>query len=198
MSTQDDQNSKPQQGTHFFLAAIVLAVAIWPIGFNLGAYGTVFFGILLQVWVMSLAALLAGLLVNKSRDNDVLTRTDVVLLALPSLWLLSNMLRMEYDSTAVRWLNDALMLATAFFSIPHIIHIVMPIAMPQVTDVRGTRRTLHLAVLTVVIAAASFAIGYRNDLFMTCADFEVADNAEPTNCRHSPRHYDHGTFKMPD
>lgn len=198
MSGQDDHNSKPEPGTHFFIAAIVVAVAIWPIGFNLGAYGTIFFDRLMEIWAISVAALLAGLLVDRKRDKDVLTRTDVILLALPSLWLLSTMLRFEEGSAAMRLLNDALMFATAFFSVPHIIRVVLPIAMPEVAAVRGTRQTLNLAILTVAIAAASFVIGYRNDLFMACADFEVAGNAQPTNCRHGDRHYQHGTFKLPD
>ena len=191
------QSEKAQPGTHFFIAAIVLAVTIWPIGFNLGAFGTIFFDKLLEIWAISIAALLAGLLVDRVRDNDVLSRTDQILLALPSLWLLTTMLRFEEGGAALRWLNDALMFATAFFSVPHIIRIVMPIALPEVMAVRGKRQTLNLLVLTLVISAASFAIGYRNDLFMTCADFKVSGNDLPTNCRQTDAHYEHGTFRLP-
>lgn len=194
----DSDQEKTQPGTHFFIAAIVVAVAIWPIGFNLGAFGTIFFDKLLEIWAISVAALLAGLLVDRQRDRDVLTRTDRILLAMPSLWLLTTMLQFENGGTAARLLNDALMFATAFFSVPHIIRIVMPIAMPEVLAVRGVRQTLNLLVLTVVIAVASFVIGYRNDLFMTCADFKVAGNDLPTNCRKGGAQYEHGTFRLPD
>ena len=192
-----DEQHKTQPGTHFFIAAIVVAVAIWPIGFNLGAFGTIFFDKLLEIWAISVAALLAGLLVDRKRDDNVLSELDRVLLALPSLWLLSTMLRFADGGTAMRLLNDALTFATAFFSVPHIIRIVMPIAMPEVVAVRGRRQTLNLVVLTVAISVASFAIGYRNDLFMTCADFKVSGNDLPTNCRQGGTQYEHGTFRLP-
>ncbi|MBA4492589.1 hypothetical protein [Paracoccus sp. S1E-3] len=186
-----------QPGTHFFIAAIALAVTIWPIGFNLGAFGTIFFDRLLEIWAISIAALLAGLLVDRGRDQDVLSRTDQILLALPSLWLLTTMLHFEEGGGLMRVLNDALMFMTAFFSVPHIIRIVMPIAMPEVMAVRGRRQTLNLLVLTVAIAVASFAIGYRNDLFMTCEDFKVSGNDLPTNCRPTDTRYERGTFRLP-
>ncbi len=192
---QDDGAVQP--GTHFFIAAIVVAVAIWPIGFNLGAFGTIFFDKLLEIWAISVAALLAGLLVDSRRDQNVLSRADRILLALPSLWLITTMLRFEEGGAVLRLLNQGLGLATAFFSVPHIIRIVMPIAMPEVTAVRGPRQTLNLLVLTVAISVASFAIGYRNDLFMTCADFKVSGNDLPTNCRQTDARYQHGTFRLP-
>ena len=189
---------KTQPGTHFFIAAIALAVTIWPIGFNLGAFGTIFFDRLLEIWAISAAALLAGLLVDRVRDQDILSHTDRLLLALPSLWLLTTMLRFEEGGAAARFLNDALMFATAFFSVPHIIRIVLPIAMPEVVAVRGRRQTLNLLMLTLIISVASFAIGYRNDLFMTCEDFKVSSNDLPTNCRKGGTQYQHGTFALPD
>ena len=192
------QPDTTEPGTHFFIAAIVLAVTIWPIGFNLGAFGTIFFDRLLEIWAISAAALLAGILVDRRRSHPFLSRTDQLLLAMPSLWLLTTMLRFEEGGAFPRFLNDALMFATAFFSVPHIIRIVMPIAMPEVAAVRGRRQTLNLLVLTLVISAASFAIGYRNDLFMTCADFKVAGNDLPTNCRKGGTQYQHGTFALPD
>lgn len=122
---------KTQPGTHFFIAAIALAVTIWPIGFNLGAFGTIFVDRLLEIWAISAAALLAGLLVDRVRDQDILSRTDQLLLALPSLWLLTTMLRFEEGGAAARFLNDSLMFATAFFSVPHIIRIVLPLPCPR-------------------------------------------------------------------
>ncbi|MFD1797344.1 hypothetical protein FQV27_10290 [Paracoccus aurantiacus] len=198
MSSPDEQDGKGQPGTHFFIAAIVVAVAIWPIGFDLGAYGTIFFDRLLEIWAISVAALLAGLLVDRKRDQDILTRRDVLLLALPSLWLLTTILRFETGSTPMRWLNDALMFATGFFSVPHIIRVTLPIAMPEVLAVRGRRQSLNLAVLTLIIALASFLLGYRNDLIMTCEDFRVAGDDLPTNCRQTEERYEHGRFRFPD
>ena len=198
MSTADEPDAKAEPGTHFFIAAIVVAVAIWPTGFNLGAYGTIFYDELLEIWAISVAALLAGLLVDRKREKDVLSRLDALLLSLPSLWLISTMLRFEDGGAFMRFLNDMLMFATAFFSVPHIIRIVLPILMPEVAAVRGMRQTLNLALLTAVVAAASFTVGYRNDLFMSCADFQVAGNEQPTNCRKTDRHYEHGTFLLPD
>jgi hypothetical protein len=70
--------------------------------------------------------------------------------------------------------------------------------MPEVVAVRGRRQTLNLLMLTLIISVASFAIGYRNDLFMTCEDFKVSGNDLPTNCRKGGTQYQHGTFALPD
>ena len=51
----------------FFVAAIVLSSSLWPIGFNLGAYGAVFYEHLFRIWASSIAALIAGLLIGAAR-----------------------------------------------------------------------------------------------------------------------------------
>lgn len=185
------------QSKHFFVAAIALAITIWPTGFNLGAFGTIFFDSLLEIWVISLAALLAGLLMDRRKDTNLLNRRDALVLCLPSIWLLTTMLGFESSSVATRWLNGILTLITGFVAVPYILHLLMPIAMPELAEVRGIRRVLNLVLLTVLIGCASFALGYRNDLVMSCADFAVSGNAEPTNCRQGPARYEHGRFRLP-
>lgn len=191
-----DHTASPQS-KHFFVAAIVLAVTIWPIGFNLGAYGTIFFDLLLEIWAISLAALLAGLFVDRRADTDLLGKTDVAILILPSLWLLTNQFDLASSSKIATWLNYVLTFTTGFVAVPHILHLVLPISMPEVLEVRGTRRTLNLVLLTALIALAAFIVGYYNDAFMTCQDFAVAGNAEPTNCQDGKDGFEHGTFRLP-
>lgn len=186
------------QSKHFFVAAIVLAVAIWPIGFNLGAYGTIFYDLLLEIWAISLAALLAGLFVDRRADTDVLSKLDMVLLLMPSLWLLTNQIEHSSGSAVAHWLNVVLTFTTGFVAVPHILYLVLPISMPEVLEVRGIRRTANLVLLTVLITLAAFTVGYYNDRFMTCQDFAVAGNAEPTNCRNGQEVFRHGTFRLPD
>ena len=192
-----DRSASPQS-KHFFVAAVVLAVTIWPIGFNLGAYGTIFYDLLLEIWAISLAALLAGLFVDRRADTDLLSKVDVAILILPSLWLLTNQLEHSSGSSLATWLNYVLTFTTGFVAVPHILHLVLPISMPEVLEVRGIRRTLNLVILTALIALAAFTVGYYNDQFMTCQDFAVAGNAEPTNCRKGTENFQHGTFRLPD
>lgn len=192
------ERSASAQSKHFFVAAIVLAVTIWPIGFNLGAYGTIFYDLLLEIWAISLAALLAGLFVDRRADTDLLGKVDIAILILPSLWLLTNQIDLSSSSTLARWLNALLTFTTGFVAVPHILHLVLPISMPEVLEVRGIRRTLNLVLLTALIALAAFTLGYFNDRFMTCQDFAVAGNAEPTNCRKGAEDFGHGTVRLPD
>lgn len=185
------------QSRHFFVAAIVLAVTIWPFGFNLGAYGTVFFDALLQIWAISVAALAAGIYLDRRPDTQILSRVDMAILALPSLWLLTTMLSFADGSALAGGLNAVLTLLTALVAIPHILYLLTPIAMPDLYQVRGTRRIAQLVLLTALITAASFTIGYRNDLFMTCEEFSIAGNAEPVNCRHDPEGFQRGHLRLP-
>ena len=54
----------------FFTAMIVLALASWPVSFTLGAYGEVFYTSALTIWIASLAALFAGIIIGKTGDDE--------------------------------------------------------------------------------------------------------------------------------
>lgn len=41
------------QANRFFVAAILVALTVWPVAFAIGAYGQVFCSLLLQIWVVS-------------------------------------------------------------------------------------------------------------------------------------------------
>ena len=56
----------------FFVAVTGLAIATWPIVFNLGVYQTVFYSHLLSIFAASIAILLADWSINRRSRSDQL------------------------------------------------------------------------------------------------------------------------------
>ena len=61
---------EPFEASTFFIAVVALSIATSPISFTLGAYGEVFYRELLTVWVVSLAAFFANLVVGRTKEGE--------------------------------------------------------------------------------------------------------------------------------
>ncbi|WP_281992718.1 hypothetical protein [Sulfitobacter geojensis] len=83
------KRSSAEAGT-FFLAAIALSLATWPVTFTLGTYGEVFFKDVFSIWIASIAALIAGAVVWRTKEGETyLTWWGVFLLLTPTVWIAS-------------------------------------------------------------------------------------------------------------
>jgi hypothetical protein len=54
-----------------FLYTITLSVAYWPVAFNLGAFGVIFFDQVLAVWAAATATLIAHLILPKNQFTPI-------------------------------------------------------------------------------------------------------------------------------
>lgn len=171
------------QANRFFVAAILVALTVWPVAFAIGAYGQVFYSLLLQIWVVSLVALIAGLYIGALGDGRrFLTQKDMLLLALPSLWLLIEVLADAFPSALLHGLRLALTALTGLLALPHIIRILLRATLPQATELDNPRLDRGLIMLTVAVALIGCLAGRYNNLIVTCEDFVIAGDDPPANC----------------
>lgn len=81
--------SSTEAGT-FFLAAIALSLATWPVTFTLGTHGELFFQDVFNIWIASVAALIAGAIVWRMREGEAyFTWWGAGLLLIPTIWMAS-------------------------------------------------------------------------------------------------------------
>lgn len=175
------------QANRFYVGAILLALALWPIGFNLGAHDVIFYSDLLQIWIVSLVALGAGLyLGRRSNGRSYMSATEAVVLILPTLWLISEIGAETHPGAAMGALNMVLSILSSVFAVPSLIRILLRVNMPETTLVRDPRLTRGLILIAALVFGGSWLIGRHNGLLFTCDDFTVSGDSEPANCRNAP------------
>jgi hypothetical protein len=67
--------------------------------------------------------------------------------------------------------------------LPYALYLVIEIINPQILTLQGWGPKLGLVAAAGFFLAAGYGAGVRNDLFMTCHDFEISGDTPPSNCR---------------
>lgn len=172
-----------QDANAFFVAAVLSSFAIWPVAFNLGAYGTVFTDHLFKVWAASIAALLANALIGRTEEGEqYFMPLGAVLLVIPSAWILGGIVFLGNSSEWVQLLMSALALSAILLSLPYIMFIIMRAALPEAMELTNKRLRYGLAGIACVIACSAFFAGKYNYLIISCEDFDISGANPPESC----------------
>lgn len=167
------------------LIAVPAATLAFGLGFNLGAFDEIFFDSILAVWVIATLVLAASLLTQLPPRHW----GGRAVLLLPTLWLVMAALIDPIETGA---LDNALLAVTIVITVvtlPFIGWILITAINPDFVDLP---RQSKVAVLTAVavFAVAGWALGARNDTFLTCDDFKLSGNDLPANCVPGPNTID--------
>ena len=161
----------------FFAATVVLALASWPVSFNLGAYGEVFYTSALTIWIASLAALFAGIIIGKTEDDEAyFTWWGCILLLIPTLSL-----------TSVLWSETAPILVPVLdwgilLSLPYIAYVLLMVSAQEALELNDKRLIVWLAIGFICLNSLSYMAGVFNYIFLTCDDFVIAGDEAPASC----------------
>ena len=148
------------------------------VGFNYGAFGTVFFDAILAVWVLSTVVLGASLLTSLP-PNTWIRR---VILLLPTLWIVTAWIDNQYD---VQGLDNAVVVITLVVTVvalPFAGWFLVTAISPDFAELPGKHKAAVITA-TLTFIAIGYGMGALNDQFLTCDDFKVSGNDLPTNCR---------------
>lgn len=168
-------------GGPFALAAVTLGLLTWPIAFNLGAYGEVFYANIFQVVVAS-SILFVIVVINEVYPSpwNWLVRAA---LAAPMLWLFAAGYVTGSTSEALNRPVFALSLALIFVvSVPLTLRLLVDLTMPELSEAHSRRMTASIVALVFVVGVVGFVVGNEHPRFMTCEDFSLAGSAEPDDC----------------
>ncbi|MEX0366373.1 MAG: hypothetical protein AB3N22_09920 [Ruegeria sp.] len=128
-----DRVKGDEAGT-FFIGSIGLTLATWRVSFTLGAYGEVFYTDFITIWLVSLTALAAGIVIGKTvKGARYLTWWGALLLLLSSVLM-----------TGALWSTDIGALTSILPwllvpSIPYIAPILFSVAVPGAAELHNRR-----------------------------------------------------------
>lgn len=165
----------------FGIAVVTISIVIWPIAFNLGAYGVVFYEDIFLFVVVATAGLAVSLLASPKTGGQR-WYVNVALVA-PLVWFA--LAATFTDSTADAATNPILgplALATAIVSLPAALRLMIEMFVPGFRSYESRRLLVGGLVVLIGMAGAGYLVGANNDFFLTCADFKVAGSDEPENC----------------
>jgi hypothetical protein len=167
------------------VATVALAYPAGQTGFELGAYGELFFEHKLTAWITVTATFIV-LSMLPARQLPV-PRMHLWFLSIPSIWLLARFtIGVSNPGALVHPALFVIGAASFALCVPYALYLIVRIANPDLGDLRGTRLKVSIAVIAVIFFFSGYLIGTRNDLFSTCQDFRTSGMGLPENCAQSP------------
>jgi hypothetical protein len=165
----------------FAVSAVALSVLAWPLGFNLGAFGVIFYEQVFTVVVVSTVALMASFIAPERTSPH--RWTVRIVLAAPSAWMILAVVATDSVATAAADpVLGTLGLVVALVSLPYGLYLLAATVTPGLGSVRGGRFVGGLVLIVAIVGVAAFLVGRHNDRFLTCDDFKVSGNDLPANC----------------
>lgn len=166
----------------FAVAIVTIALVVWPIAFNLGAFGEVFYIDIFQFVVVATAGLGISLLSSPySGRRKWLTNAA---LAAPAVWFaLAVLLTDSTAQAATDPVLGPLALVVSVIAVPTVLKMIADMFVPDFMTFERGRLLYGGAALIVLIGVISYVAGLNNDRFLTCADFKIAGSDQPTNCQ---------------
>lgn len=153
------------------------ATVAFAVGFNLGAFGVVFFDQLLTVWVIA-TVILVGSIVSDLPPNTWPRR---LVLLVPSLWIVAAWIDNTYTFDRSERIVFTLTVVVTMFVLPVVAWILITAINPDFADLPGRKKGMVIAAVGLFIVIG-FAMGARNDMILNCGDFKISGNDLPANC----------------
>jgi len=159
------------------LVTVGSATVAFMLGFNVGAFGIIFFDQLLLVWVIATIVLVASII----SDLPPNTWPRRLVLLLPTLWLLSAWVDSAQDVARGERIVFFLTLAVTVVALPFVAWILVTAINTDFAELPRGNKLLVIAAVGIAIVVG-FGIGARNDFILNCDDFKISGNDLPANC----------------
>jgi hypothetical protein len=180
-ASADADVTRQRVGGPLALTSVTLGLLTWPIAFNLGAYGEIFYDDIFRI-VVAASILFVVTIANPIYPSPWIWLVRAALAA-PMLWLLAAAWVVGSTTEAldrpgfVVW-----MVLILLVSVPLTLRLLIDMFMPELTSAGSRKFLWSIVALIAAVGLIGFVIGRENDRFMTCSDFSIAGSAEPDNC----------------
>lgn len=165
----------------FFATTLGISLLVWDLSFTLGAYRTVFYYRLMQIFVVS-AVLLLGALVL--RRNLTVRPWMLAILSIPVLWLIWRLIiPVGGFFPEVYRVVETTMITLVLVTLPVTLWVVLRILAPGYFALSTLRLRLTGLAIVAVVAVAGFLTGKFNYHVFACESYVVAGDYPPANCR---------------
>lgn len=165
----------------FAIAVVTISLVVFPITFNLGAFGQVFYDDVFRFVVAATAGLGVSILATPYTGRQRWATNAA--LGAPALWLLvAATTTSSVGDAATNPVLGTLALVVAVVSVPTVLRMLIDMFVPGFRSYTDKRLLFGGLAVVVLIAASGYFIGANNDRFLTCDDFKVAGSDQPENC----------------
>lgn len=147
------------------------------VGFNLGAFGVVFFDQLLAVWVIATVVMVASIVSNLPPR----TWPRRLVLLVPTLWIIAAWIDNEFSFDSSERIVFALTVAVTMFVLPVVAWTLITAINTDFAELPRKRKAIVLATVGLALVIG-LGIGARNDLILNCGDFKISGSDLPENC----------------
>ena len=147
------------------------------VGFNYGAFDSVFFDQIFTVWVVS-TVFFGASIVTKLPPRTWPRR---VVLLLPTLWLIVAWINNNTEVDNAEAALTGVTVAVTFVALPFAGWVLITAINADFADLPGKHKAAVIATVALFLVVG-FLFGARNDALLTCDDFKVSGNDLPVNC----------------
>ena len=153
------------------------ATVAFAVGFNMGAFGVIFFGQLLAIWVIATVVLVGSLVSDLPPD----TWPRRLVLLVPSLWIIAAWVDSNYSFNRSERFVFAMTVIVTLIVLPAVAWILVTVVNTDFAELPGRKKGIVIATVGLFIIIG-FAFGARNDMFLDCEDFKISGNDLRSNC----------------
>ncbi|NES87796.1 MULTISPECIES: hypothetical protein [Okeania] len=153
----------------------------WDLSFNFGAFGVIFLGHILSIWLFSLSILLITIVVQKNILPGQKS-WGYFILSLPTIWLILKIIDDPSEIGQIHdlWIHIVAILALTI-SLPYVVYVFFRFTNPQILLLKR-RLIIGLVGIFLFVALIGYTLGQNNQLIMTCQNFIVSGQDTPQNC----------------
>ena len=181
MDDVDSTDSLAFEGRASDRAAVLIAAGAsavaFMVGFNYGAFDSVFFDQIFTVWVVS-TILFAASFVTRLPPRTWPRR---LVLLLPTVWLVVAWINSNTDADNAEAVLTGVTLAVTFVALPFAGWVLITAINADFANLPRSHKAAVVGTVAVFLVVG-FVLGARNDVLLTCDDFKVSGNDLPANC----------------
>ena len=169
----------------FILITVAIAYPAWDFGFELGAFGQLFYEKIFLAWSISTALLLVLLFIPKEKLE--VPRLAWFATAIPSFWLvLALAIRVAPDAELLGQALTVTGFVAYLACFPYVIYMAVSIVYPDLLRITQLAPRIAIGVIIAGLVSAGFVAGRNHPHFLTCEDFALSGNYVPENCTPAP------------
>jgi hypothetical protein len=182
MTHQPDPSPRSRENVQILRLAVTTVaaslIAWWP-AFTLGVYGTIFFEQIFGLWAAATAMFLVVVLTLGRR---AWSQPAVYSLLIPSAWMVLTWLTTAADTgfgeDVLFWFG----VVVTIIGFPAMAALVVLVAIPGSESVKRSRDVAMSIGVIAVIGVLSYVLGTQHPRLLTCEEFTISGNDQPSGC----------------
>lgn len=163
----------------------------WNLGFDLGAFGTIFYRHVMTAWVFAVVTFLALIYLKITHKTEV-KASGIFVLLIPILWPLVDYFDQHFSNQFIRYFiafDYLLIVLTLGFAG----YIFLKIVKYDIFDPLTIYNKLAIFFAALIFSSLGFLVGYHHYWFFECGHFSISGEFVPENC-YAPTNTDYRTL----